>query len=1508
MSFLFAKIVSKLKHVVLFILLLNLVLTPLLPGVSPVFAATGINKQIGYQGSLRNSSGNAVPNASYDIVFKIYNVSSSGSPLWTGTYTASNGNPVATNNGFFHVLLGSGTGNTMTVDFSQDEYYLSMAVGSDSEMTPRQRIASVPQAFNADKLNGLGSTALNVSGDVSGTLGATSVDKFKGNALSLTLLSNGNLLQYNGTNWVNVAPSALGTISLATGTSGTDVNVSGSPASLGGTLTLNIPSASSTARGLLTSADWTTFNNKLGTTLASGLLWVGNGSNTATAVALSGDAAITNAGVLTIGSGVITSGKILNGAIVDANVNASAAIALSKLASGSNIVTSLAAPTGSNANGGSIASNVLTLSLADGTNPGLVSTTAQTFSGDKTFVGNIISKGISWTSRTSAADNQWGSIAYGNGLFVAMAASGVGNRVMTSPDGINWTIRTSAADNSWTSVTYGNGLFVAVANSGVGNRVMTSPDGINWTIRSSAADYFWQSVTYGNGLFVAVSWGGASNSVMTSPDGINWTIRTAVNNFWFGVTYGNGLFVAVALTGTGNRVMTSPDGINWTARSSAADNDWVGVTYGNGLFVAVTGSGIGNRVMTSPNGINWTSRTTPVDNNWYSVTYGNGLFVAMAASGVGNRVMTSPDGINWTIRTSAADNGWAGVAYGNGLFVAVAGDGVGNRVMTSGKPDYQSVSNNNIYQGGMSILGGNVGIGTTTPGSTLDVKGTLRLSGSTSGYVGFAPAAVAGATTYTLPSADGTSGQTLSTNGSGALSWSTGSSQWTTSGSNIYYNTGNIGIGTSTPSNTLSLLGTLGVLYQNGTSTNSGLVSTGGTVLGTAVGGTDTVIQYNGSGTFTPPTGVTSVQYLVVAGGGGGGSGGGGAGAGGFLTGTTTVSGATAVTVGPGGTGGVSNGIGTNGSNSIFSAITAIGGGAGGKRDTGVAGSASGVAGGSGGGIGVGNTAGATVGAGTPGQGNSGGTASLAAQYGAGGGGGAGTVGGNGSTTAGGAGGVGLASSITGSSVTYAGGGGGAGYIPGGSTAGSGGAGGGGAGGNPAVSGTVNTGGGGGAGNAENITGGTGGSGVVIIRFTTQTAPIISPALTVASTGNVGIGTSTPTAQLHTTGTVRFQNFGAGTLTTDASGNVTVSSDVRLKDVQSGFTRGLADLKGLTPISYNWTDASGLDTKNTYTGFAAQNVLEFVPEAVSESNGLLTLSDRPILATAVNAIKELDNKVSVQGLQIGKIAGLVGITQEDLDAMNTAYLTGVKAEQDAKFAQLEAEWTALRNEYQNQLASNSAESTSSTSTATDNANSLNLAKKSLDELEKQGAISYYENITVRGESIFEKLATFIGDVLFKGRVIFEDKDVAGEAEILVGDTEVTITFDRSYTVKPLVNVTIVDAQDYNGGFSVSDVTEKGLTIKLAKAHDKDVLFNWAAVAVKDAKRYKSVGKNPTPTATLVPEPSMTPTVNIQPEPSPTPIATLEATPSSSQPSPTATAGTAPVQPTPTTIPTIKVSE
>jgi hypothetical protein len=58
-------------------------------------------------------------------------------------------------------------------------------------------------------------------------------------------------------------------VALTAGTSGSDVNVSGSPITTSGTLVVNIPVASGSNTGKLSSTDWTTFNNKQSTILVT---------------------------------------------------------------------------------------------------------------------------------------------------------------------------------------------------------------------------------------------------------------------------------------------------------------------------------------------------------------------------------------------------------------------------------------------------------------------------------------------------------------------------------------------------------------------------------------------------------------------------------------------------------------------------------------------------------------------------------------------------------------------------------------------------------------------------------------------------------------------------------------------------------------------------------------------------------------------------------------------------------------------------------------------------------------------------------------------------------------------------------------------------------------------------------------------------------------------------------------------------------------------------------------
>jgi hypothetical protein len=319
-------------------------------------------------------------------------------------------------------------------------------------------------------------------------------------------------------------------------------------------------------------------------------------------------------------------------------------------------------------------------------------------SSERTITEQAIKSGA-WGTQINSTDNSWIDVCWSPelALFVAIAFSGTGTRVMTSPDGATWTTRTSAADNTWVTVCWAPSLllFVAVSQDGT-NRVMTSPDGITWTSRSAAAANTWNGVCWSPelSLFVAVAQSGSGNRVMTSPDGINWTSRTsAADNEWRRVVWVPELrlFVAVATSGTGNRVMTSPDGINWSIQTSAADNQWIGLCWSPELqlLVATAVTGTGNRVMTSPNGFVWTSRTSAADNEWRDVEWSPDLqvFLAVAATGTGNRIMSSYDGISWTTRTSAADNDWRGVCWSpdRQIFVAVGSTGTLTRVMTNTK-------------------------------------------------------------------------------------------------------------------------------------------------------------------------------------------------------------------------------------------------------------------------------------------------------------------------------------------------------------------------------------------------------------------------------------------------------------------------------------------------------------------------------------------------------------------------------------------------------------------------------------------------------------------------------------------------------------------------------------------------------------------------------------------------------------------------------------------------------
>jgi len=296
--------------------------------------------------------------------------------------------------------------------------------------------------------------------------------------------------------------------------------------------------------------------------------------------------------------------------------------------------------------------------------------------------------------------------------------------------------------------------------------------------------------------------------------------------------------------------------------------------------------------------------------------------------------------------------------------------------------------------------------------------------------------------------------------------------------------------------------------------------ATGGTV---TTSGDFKIHTFTGDGSFVvatignPSGGPNTADYLVIAGGGAGGDGGttesgGGGGAGGYRessgntgpytasplatpTGITLTAQTYPITVGAGGGPNASspsggNTLGVQGSSSTFSTITSAGGGAG--SSGGATAPAAGSGGSGGGGNGRLNPSGASGNTPpvAPPQGNNGGAGQPApADYSGGGGGGAeGTGGGASAPNSAGAGGAGTTSSINGTPTARSGGGGGGrrGNAPNPAPATAGGGAGGTGNGTPGGNGTANTGGGAGGTGGPNTCGGTGGKGIVIIRYKFQ--------------------------------------------------------------------------------------------------------------------------------------------------------------------------------------------------------------------------------------------------------------------------------------------------------------------------------------------------------------------------------------------------------------------------------------
>lgn len=284
------------------------------------------------------------------------------------------------------------------------------------------------------------------------------------------------------------------------------------------------------------------------------------------------------------------------------------------------------------------------------------------------------------------ADLDWRGVAFGNGVFVAVASSGTGTRVMTSSDGLTWTPRQSATDSDWNAVTFHNNLFVAVGT----DAVMTSTDGISWTAVTAPLGY-WDSVVGCNGTYVATSTIGASYVMYSTSPSSSWTVTPPAHGWDHQQLACNPDGTRFVSSSHYGRVWTSPDGITWATGSTPIVHIHANAfaeLNGIDTFVWLEYNDYdnnGSMSATSTNGTSFTAGAynSNLVNGWNYLMYGSGKFIAVADSGSNVRAAYSTDGINWSLGSGIPANTWEAVAYGNGRYVAVASSGTGDRVATS---------------------------------------------------------------------------------------------------------------------------------------------------------------------------------------------------------------------------------------------------------------------------------------------------------------------------------------------------------------------------------------------------------------------------------------------------------------------------------------------------------------------------------------------------------------------------------------------------------------------------------------------------------------------------------------------------------------------------------------------------------------------------------------------------------------------------------------------------------
>src|SRR3989344_5359018 len=177
------------------------------------------------------------------------------------------------------------------------------------------------------------------------------------------------------------------------------------------------------------------------------------------------------------------------------------------------------------------------------------------------------------------------------------------------------------------------------------------------------------------------------------------------------------------------------------------------------------------------------------------------------------------------------------------------------------------------------------------------------------------------------------------------------------------------------------------------------------------------------------------------------------------------------------------------------------------------------------------------------------------------------------------------------------------------------------------------------------------------------------------STGNIGIGTTTPSEKLTVDGTIQSTALlgGSTNLTTDANGNIIRDpSDARLKENVVTLDNALETVLALRGVRYEWIDKARFGDQ-TEIGFIAQEVNEVVPEVVLQRGEYWSLNSKNLVAVVVEAIKEIWARVLGHEERLNELEAENAVLKARLEAVEAE--VGVETQPGATNDEVQPEET-----------------------------------------------------------------------------------------------------------------------------------------------------------------------------------------------------------------------------------------